>query len=125
MGIGHPPQLVDGKIQDFCRSFSYKFSTRNLKRHKSALKAPAACTQVRAKRLGSGLCAHIWKPTKQFRANTFGNAQLRRTKAWRNLLRHLAQSAGDIVWMPVTASIPVASVHLLRIMFRAVTTLSV
>jgi hypothetical protein len=55
----------------------------------------------------------------------FGSAPFDRTKWLRNMLRRSTQSAADIASMPAAASIPATSAELLRIMFRAVTTLSV
>ncbi len=48
MKIGQAPQLIDGKIQDFCRSFSYKFSRRGILEGMGGLKVPTTYTRDQA-----------------------------------------------------------------------------
>jgi len=55
----------------------------------------------------------------------FGSAPFDPTKWLCNMQRQSTQSAVDIASMPGAASFPATSAQLLRIMFRAVTTLSV
>jgi hypothetical protein len=80
---------------------------------------------TRVKGLGSGLCAHIRADSKRISQDMFGSAPFDTTNQARSMLRQSGRSATDIVRMPMPASIPAAIGHLLRIMFRAVTTLSV
>jgi hypothetical protein len=55
----------------------------------------------------------------------WGDAQSGPTNWLRTMLRLLAESAADIAWNLIVSRFPRKYRHLLRIMFRAVTTLSV